>query len=182
MDCGDFASDAGKIIKLAAELNLDYVLFSDFSFSGSVWEAGSIIPDLRKFDRKISGEKLSTAGFKDYIRISCESLCSNSTNYGIPLRIRRILPHDFRRENYWLAEKLANIAYMRLLRSLSYHQYLRAARFFNNLKNDIRNLIREQEFYKLLTFGKDVKMEIDSLIRGNWINEDSQQKRGLSLG
>lgn len=68
-----------------------------------------------------------------------------SAEYKVPLRLRRQLPKDFRRENYRLAAWIANNAYYRMLAGKPYKDLHSLARFINRLPVDVRNLVKNVE-------------------------------------
>jgi|GEM_PF-5530904 len=71
-----------------------------------------------------------------------------SAEYRVPLRIRRHLPRDYRRENFRVAGWIANSAYYKMLRGEQYQTLHQLAKFVNHLPVDVRNLVKSEETRK----------------------------------
>lgn len=156
-----------NIFKRAAEMNLDYLLFPIRVFENAADRFNkkfTEMPDSKKGARK--GESHRKA-FRDYIRKIYELISALSSFYQVPIRIRRFIPNDFRRENFWLAERLANSGYLRILKGMPFREHFRLARIFNNLRIDIRNVIRQNELRNVIHTTDELWTEIEQLLRGN---------------
>jgi len=91
-----------------------------------------------------------------------------AARYQLPLRMKRFIPKDYRRENYWLAGRLADSALIRWCSGEPFRLHLRAARLINNLRRDVRNILREGEVHRIEGIDTAVWPEIDRLLSGDW--------------
>ena len=60
--------------------------------------------------------------------------------YGLPCRIKRYIPDDYRKKNYEVAEGLLNDAYELQIEGKPWHQQFWAGMYIQNLKEPIEAL------------------------------------------
>ena len=81
--------------------------------------------------------------------------------YKIPIRMKRYIPQDFRRDNYAIAEKLLNDAYHLQIQGKAFSSKFWAGQNIQNLKEPISNFMKRGELQKI----RSVNDEVESLIR-----------------
>lgn len=135
----DDSQQIENLFKAVSNYNFDFILFPDS------------YPYFSKDDKKFN-----------------KLILDLSRSYNIPLRIKRHCPQDYRRENYWLAEKLADRAYYRKLEGQPFRHLLTVARRINEFTVDIRSLIRASELVKITDLEPTAKPEIKYLLSGAW--------------
>jgi len=157
-----------RLFILARDLNIDYILFPQYIFVKTAHSFGENGSNIQSHSPNITHGSLSKDSFQNYIKYMRGVIFRFSEKYGIKLRIKRFLPHNYRRENCWLAQQLADSAYLRRMTGLPYQQLLRVAHRIENLDADIRNMIAEHEFDNFLTTCGKVRAEIEALTSGRW--------------
>jgi len=138
----DQPNEVELIFRRSAEYNLDFVLFPNV----------------------LNQPKYKTDSIKDMQWRILEL----SYKYKMPLRIKRYCPPDYRHENYWLAARLADLAYCRRLKGSSFQPFMRAARRINSLKSDVRNLIRQGLLFEQSCIEKAIHPRLNDLLTGCW--------------
>lgn len=86
--------------------------------------------------------------------------------FGVCLRPKRFLPLDYRHENYWLAGELADRAYYLSLEGRSPAAHLVAARRINELREDLRSIVRRGGVGEMAFPNESVRDEVERLLRG----------------
>ncbi len=169
----DHPRDLERLFRTAGEHNFSFILFPtrysvkkgkylperDLPLVDNLFDPTSVEIPLEQKDK---AERVSLY----------DLLLQLSHKYRIPLRKEKFIPQDFRRENYWIAGMLTDIALLRQLKGRSYRGHLAVASKVKQLDHDIRNSIR---FNTLLDEGwidPDVKPDLENLINGNWISRE----------
>ena len=88
------------------------------------------------------------------------------------------ISNDYRRENFRLAQYLANRGYLRILNGLFHREYFRVARTVNNLKSDLRNILRQDQLKETIKPEQRLWSEIEDLLRGRRELYGVSQARG----
>jgi len=171
----DHHHELEQLFEKAAELKIDYILFPMPIFENAMYYFSEYRVDIKTGLPVVSAHELRTKEFCDYIRRIQDLIYSLSILYRVPLRMKRYIPSDYRRENYWLAQRLADMGYIRKLQGRSSVHYFKAARRINNLGSDIRNLIGQDEFEGILVNDCEVRAEIDDLLSGRWGRIDTAE-------
>ncbi len=101
-----------------------------------------------------------------------QRLLELADRHRISLLPRRWQPQDYRRENFWLAAKIATIALKLKLNGKSYRAYNSAAKRINNLRLDVRSLVHNDQLKSLLSVEDNVWHEIECFLSGRWLEQD----------
>ncbi len=168
----DPRNELGHLFRTAADMNLDFILFT--RASGLGFPEPESKPSVgARFVASEMGVINAAPTIYLYRKELQQLALELSRKYKVPLRMRRYLPPDYRRENYWLAGQLADRAYYRWLEGRSYQRHLTIAGRINSLKEDIRNVIRRDELQSRLKIDAELRPELEELTSGRWCAEET---------
>lgn len=100
--------------------------------------------------------------------------------FGLPLRVPRFIPRDYRRENYWLAGQLGERAILHCLEGKHFRPLHRAACRFNQLAVDVRNLWRSRDKETLREMSGEAWPVVEELLDGRWAEQPHRPVMGRS--
>jgi DNA polymerase/3'-5' exonuclease PolX len=90
------------------------------------------------------------------------SLCER---YRIDYRIRRYIPKDFRRENYEIAQKLLDKAYVCQITGKPWSNIFWAGQNINNLKESIRRIAQRGELQSIRNVNPSIEEYISKELK-----------------
>ena len=173
-----------RLFQTAAAMFLDFIILlepgADLpAYLTSHTAAVAVQPAIRRAWQN-QADALSTQLTGQDCPIHCRrtTLLELASEYRIPLRVKRHLPQDYRRENYWVAALLANRAYQRKMQGKRFRNYLKLAERVDRLGLDIRNLIRRGDLRTALEIPDELWPDMVELTGGGWC--DDEQLRLLS--
>lgn len=174
----DNPRDLARLFRRTAENNFSFILFpTRYSF-----KKGKYLPikDLPLSDNLF--DPVSAGIPRDISPKSDETSINNlllqlSHKFQIPLSKERFIPQDFRRENYWIAGMLSDIALLRQLKGWPFRNHLVVARKVKQLDHDIRNSIRFNTLLNESWIAPNVKSDLESLVNGNWMSKEFYEGR-----
>lgn len=177
----DNPSDLEKLFRTTAESNFDFILFpTHYSHKNHGFVPLEDYPfekDLAEYRPPFDPEGMELR--KDEREIN-QLLLYLSKKYNISLRSKRYLPPDYRKENYWIAEKLSEIAYHRKLSGLSFRNHLATARKINGLDYDIRNIIKQGSLAEQNWIAPSVWSNLERLVDGSWVIARYNEGAGIA--
>lgn len=89
----------------------------------------------------------------DYQKKVNDVFFSSCEKYGMPFRMKRYIPADFRRDNYRIAEKLLDLSYSEQINGKAWSHYFWAGQNIQNLKESVRDIASRNELKKIRGIG-----------------------------
>ena len=169
----DNPRDLDRLFRKTAENNFSFILFpTRYSFKKRTYLPERDLPLADNLFNPDSSEIPHELKRKSDESSVNSLLLQLSHKYHIPLRKEKYIPQDFRRENYWIAGMLTDIALLRQLRGRSFRSHLAVACKVKQLDHDIRNLIRFNTLLNESWIAPNVKSDLESLVNGNWMSQE----------
>lgn len=166
---GDDDENLESIVKKAKEVKADYILFGGLTMrdNQAIWFMRVLenhYPELvDKMKDLYKGKYEANARYIKNVNMKMMKFCGK---YGIPFRIRRYIPDDFRRYNYIVSEHLLNIAYLFQIMgdNARFNAFQWAGLNVNNLKESIKDIAKRDELEKIRNVGKKMAGTISEIL------------------
>jgi DNA repair photolyase len=170
----DSDNDLEEVIRASKEASADFILFGG-GMTMRDMQANWFLKHLQERDRDLikNYEELYQFKYnpdtysgqyepsKKYSTAITRKFLTLAEKYHIPTRIRRYIPHDFRRDNYIIAEKLLNEAYQLQALGKPWSNKFWAGQNIQNLKEPIYSILKRNELQKI----RNVNGDIESFIK-----------------
>jgi DNA repair photolyase len=178
--------DLEKIFHFAAAMFLDFLLLFETNLPACPRHYASPSNSLSAQNLRWTGKNArptvispttsSLKREKELARTSPQKLrqaaLALAEEYRVPLRIKRYLPSDLRRENYWVAALLANRGYQRKMQGKRFRHYLKLAGKIDRMGQDIRTLIRRGDLKSALDIPDELWPDMIELTGGGWCDDE----------
>ena len=102
---------------------------------------------------------------KSYLKVVHKKLFALCEKYDIGFRIKRYIPEDYRKYNYIIAQNLLDTSYVAQMLGKSWWNTFWAAQNINNLKEDIREIVKRGKLTKIRNVNEEVKKSILKLLK-----------------
>jgi DNA repair photolyase len=160
------------MVKCSKEAGADYLLFGGMTMRDlqALWflkhlqerypELVEGYEELYKFKYNTESYEGNYAPKRSYQLRIHKKLLALCDEYGMPYRIKRFIPDDFRRENYLIAEEILNRAYQLQILGKAWSNTHWAGMNIQNLKESIADIARRDELKNI----RNVNDEIEAFI------------------
>lgn len=166
----DSEGDLERVIAASREAGADYVLFGGgmtMRDSQALWfmkHLAESFPELVPAYEELYGFRYDPDSYggsyepaRSYqVRIN-RTLFGLCERYGMPCRIRRFIPEDFRRDNYRIAEKLLNRAYRRQMLGKAWSNIHWAGMNVQNLAEPIADVAARGELRSIRNVNENIE-------------------------
>jgi DNA repair photolyase len=166
----DTEENIGRLVDEAVRSKADYFIFSPaVTLDGpqAVFFLEKLFkkhPDLRALYEDLYGFHYSADGYKgtygpkkSHLSRLNKKIISLLNDRGMPHRIRRFIPNDYRRTNYLLAEELCNEAYEQQSMGRAWTDRYWAGMNIQNLKRPIEDVARRGELREIRNVDESIE-------------------------
>jgi DNA repair photolyase len=169
----DSEDDLESLVRASKEASADFILFGGGMTMRDIQANWFLKHLLEKYDDLLENyERLYQFKYnpeiyagqyepsKEYSKAITKRFLKLAEKYKIPIRIKRYIPQDFRRDNYIIAERLLNEAYQCQTLGKAFSSKFWAGQNIQNLREPISNFMKRGELQKI----RNVNGELESVI------------------
>lgn len=165
----DSGQNIDDVIKRSKEAGADFVLFAAGMTMRDI-QGKFFLKKLRARHPEIYDEFVDLYGGKmhpkgDWIKKISLKAIDACKRHGLPCRMKRYLPRDFRRVNYKVAEYLINKAYDLQLEGKKNDKYQWAGLLIQNLPESLEDIAQRGELQKIKNVDSQVESEIKPFLK-----------------
>ncbi len=101
----------------------------------------------------------------DYMLKQHERLFALSEKHGLPNRIPRFIPNDWRKSNYIIAERMLNVSFRRQMVGQSWKTLFWAAQSIHSLKESLENIAARGELGTIRNVNGRIQKRIETILK-----------------
>ena len=113
---------------------------------------------------------------KSYLKVIHKKVFALCEKYQLNFRLKRYIPNDFRKLNYWIAQKLLDESYLSQMLGKPWTNTFWAGQNINNLKESIQDIVTRGELRKIRNVNPSIEESVLNLLRYSL-----QQRRNCEL-